>query len=144
VADRGGLAVPAGVALVAAVLFFPGFAYGVGKDPGVYVSHAIAMARLGSSSLEDPVLDRNPTVELLPQDPVNRLPAIYIKERDPGRVIAQFYHLWPALLASAFQAGGYTGLVNLTPCAACSPCSRSPSPPGVPSASSPAPWPGCC
>jgi hypothetical protein len=113
--DRGGLAVLAGMTLVTAVLFFPGFSYGVGKDPGVYVSHAIAIARTGSSSLEDPVLDRVPTVELLPQDPVNRLPAIYIEQRNPGRVIVQFYHLWPALLASAFQAGGYTGLVNLTP-----------------------------
>jgi len=116
-ADRGGLAVLAGVALVAAVLFFPGFAYGVGKDPGVYVSHAMAIARLGSSSLEDPVLDRSRIahVEVMREDPVNRLPAIWIENRDPGRVIVQFYHLWPALLASAFQAGGYTGLVNLTP-----------------------------
>jgi hypothetical protein len=116
-ADRGGLAVLAGVALVAAVLFFPGFAYGVGKDPGVYVSHAIAIARLGSSSLEDPVLDRSRIshVEVMREDPVNRLPAIWIEDRDPGRVIVQFYHLWPAFLASAFQAGGYTGMANLTP-----------------------------
>jgi hypothetical protein len=115
VADRGGLAVLAGVALVAAVLFFPGFSYGVGKDPGIYVSHGIAIARLGSSSMEDPVLDRVPRVEVMREDPVNRLPAIWIEHWDPGRVIVQFYHLWPALLASAFQAGGYTGLVNLTP-----------------------------
>jgi hypothetical protein len=60
-------------------------------------------------------LDRVPTVELLPQDPVNRPPASYVKQRHPGRVIAQFHHLWPALLAGAFQAGGYTGLVNLNP-----------------------------
>jgi hypothetical protein len=114
-ADRGGLAVLAGVALVTAVLAFPGFPYGVGKDPGVYVSHAIAIGRVGSSSYEDPVLDRLPHVEVLPEDPVNRLPAIWIEDRAPGRVIVQFYHLWPALLASAFQAGGYTGLVNMTP-----------------------------
>jgi hypothetical protein len=116
VADRGGLAVLAGVVLVAAVLFFPGFSYGVGKDPGIYVSHAIAIARTGSSSLEDPVLDRSriPHVEVMREDPVNRLPAIWIEPRDPGRVIVQFYHLWPALLASAFQLGGYTGLANLT------------------------------
>ena len=115
VADRGGLVVLAGVGLVAAVLFFPGFSYGVGKDPGIYASHGIAIARLGSSSMEDPVLDRVPRVEVMREDPVNRLPAIWIEDRHPGRVIVQFYHLWPALLASAFQAGGYTGLVNLTP-----------------------------
>jgi len=117
VVDRGELAVLAGVALVAAVLFFPGFAYGVGKDPGAYVSHAIAIARLGSTSLEDPVLDRSrvPAVEVTPEDELSRFPAIWIADRDAGRIVVQFYHLWPALLASAFEAGGYTGLVNLTP-----------------------------
>ena len=116
-AGRGGLVVVAGVALVAAVLFFPGFAYGMGKDPGAYVSHAIAIARTGSSTLQDPVLDRSriPNVEVTPEDPVGRFPAIWIQDREAHRVILQFYHLWPALLASAFQAGGYTGLVNLTP-----------------------------
>jgi hypothetical protein len=117
VADRAGLAALAGVALVAAVLFLPGFAYGIGKDPGAYVGHAIAIARLGSSTLQDPVLDRArvPTVAVTPEDPAGRFPAIWIDDRSTQRVVLQFYHLWPALLASAFTAGGYTGLVNLTP-----------------------------
>jgi hypothetical protein len=117
VVDRAELGVLAGVALVAAVLFFPGFAYGVGKDPGAYVSHAIAIARVGSSSFDDPVLDRSrvPTVEVLREDDASRFPAIWIGDRDTHRAVMQFYHLWPALLASAFAAGGYTGLVNLTP-----------------------------
>src|SRR6266568_4308548 len=114
VVDRGGLATLAGVTLIAAVLFFPGFAYGIGKDPGAYVSHAIAIARTGSSTLEDPVLDRSriPEVAVTPEDPVGRFPGIWIKDRTSQRTIVQFYHLWPALLASAFEAGGYTGLVN--------------------------------
>src|SRR6266508_3699037 len=117
VVDQGELAVLAGVALAAAVLFFPGFSYGAGKDPGVYVSHAIAIAQVGSSSFEDPVLDRSriPTVEVIPEDDLSRFPAIWIEDRDAHRVVVQFYHLWPALLASAFEAGGYTGLANLTP-----------------------------
>ena len=117
VVDRAELAVLAGVALVAAVLFFPGFAYGAGKDPGAYVSHAIAIARIGSSSFDDPVLDRSrvPTVEVMREDDVARFPAIWIGDRDPHTIVLQFYHLWPALLASAFEAGGYTGLVNLAP-----------------------------
>ena len=117
VVDRTELAVLAGVALVASVLFFPGFAYGVGKDPGAYVSHAIAIARVGSSSYTDPVLDRSrvPTVEVMREDDASRFPAIWIGDRDTQRIVVQFYHLWPALLASAFAAGGYTGLVNLTP-----------------------------
>jgi hypothetical protein len=117
VVDRGELAVLAGLALVAAVMFFPGFAYGVGKDPGVYVSHAIAIARLGSTGLDDPALDRSrvPAVEVTREDELSRFPAIWIADRDAHRVVIQFYHLWPALLASAFAAGGYTGMVNLTP-----------------------------
>jgi hypothetical protein len=117
VVDRTELAVLAGVALVASVLFFPGFAYGAGKDPGAYVSHAIAIARVGSSSYTDPVLDRSrvPTVEVMREDDASRFPAIWIGDRDTQRIILQFYHLWPALLASAFAAGGYTGLANLTP-----------------------------
>ena len=117
VVDRTELAVLAGVALVASVLFFPGFAYGAGKDPGAYVSHAIAIARVGSSSYTDPVLDRSrvPTVEVMREDDASRFPAIWIADRDTQRIVLQFYHLWPALLASAFEAGGYTGLVNLTP-----------------------------
>jgi hypothetical protein len=116
-ADRGELAVLAAVALVAVLLFFPGFRYGVGKDPGAYVSHAIAIARVGSTSLDDPVLDRSrvPAVAITPEDDHGRFPAIWISDRDPHRVVLQFYHLWPALLASAFELGGYTGLANLTP-----------------------------
>jgi hypothetical protein len=117
VVDRTELAVLAGVALVASVLFFPGFAYGAGKDPGAYVSHAIAIARVGSSNYTDPVLDRSrvPTVEVMREDDASRFPAIWIENRDTQRIVLQFYHLWPALLASAFAAGGYTGLANLTP-----------------------------
>jgi hypothetical protein len=115
--DRGELAVLAAVALVAVLLFFPGFRYGGGKDPGVYVSHAIAIARVGSTSFDDPVLDRSriPAVVITPEDDHGRFPAIWISDRDPHRVVVQFYHLWPALLASAFELGGYTGLANLTP-----------------------------
>ena len=117
VVDRGELAVLAGLALVAAAMFFPGFAYGVGKDPGAYVSHAIAIARVGSTTLDDPVLDRSriPAVEVTREDQLSRFPAIWIADRDAHRIVVQFYHLWPALLASAFEAGGYTGLANLTP-----------------------------
>jgi hypothetical protein len=115
--DWRSLAVLLGVGLVAALLFLPGFSYGIGKDPGAYVSHGIAIARTGSSSLEDPALDRSrvPAVETMREDPLARFPGIWIKDRDAARSVVQFYHLWPSLLASGFQAGGYTGLANLTP-----------------------------
>ena len=115
--DRAELAVLAGVALVAAVLFFPGFAYGAGKDPGAYVSHAIAIARVGSSSYTDPVLDRSrvPAVEVMREDDASRFPAIWIGDRDTQRISCSSTTCgrpcWPA----HSQAGGYTGLANLTP-----------------------------
>ena len=106
-----GWACSSGSTLVAVLLFFPGFAYGIGKDPGAYVSHATAIARTGSSSLEDPVLDRSriPRVEVIREDPVGRFPAIWIKDRDARPVVLQFYHLWPALLASGSRPAGTPG-----------------------------------
>jgi hypothetical protein len=97
VVDGVELGMLAGVALVAAVLFFPGFAYGVGKDPGAYVSHAIAITRVGSTGFDDPVLDRSriPTVEVMREDEVSRFPAIWIGDREAHRIVVQFYHLSP-------------------------------------------------
>jgi hypothetical protein len=94
-ADGPSLAVLLGVGLVAAFLFFPGFSYGVGKDPGAYVSHGMAIARTGSSSLDDPAIVRSrvPAVEVMREDPEARFPGIWIKDRDAGRSIVQFYHL---------------------------------------------------
>ncbi len=115
--DPPGLAMAAGVALLAALLFFPGFPYGAGdKDPGGYVSQGILIARTGSYAMDDPVLDkaRIPTVAL--SSPGARLPGQWIEDaRVPRRTIPQFYHLWSAALASAYAIGGYTGLVNLNP-----------------------------
>jgi hypothetical protein len=112
--DRAGLAVLAGLAVVAAVLFLPGFPYGVGdKDPGVYVIHAIEIARTGSVSWTDPALQRVHGVVLT--SPGALWPAFWLKSPGSAVILPQFYHLWPALLASAFAAGGFTGLVNLVP-----------------------------
>jgi hypothetical protein len=114
-ADRPTLAVLAAVGLVAAFLFFPGFSYGIGKDPGAYVSHAISIARTGAADLQDPALQRVPKVETMREDPQARFPGIWVEDRAAGRSVVQFYHLWPSLLASGFAAGGYTGLASVTP-----------------------------
>jgi len=114
VMDRMGLAVLAGLAIVAAVLFFPGFPYGVGdKDPGVYISHAIEIARTGSIRWTDLALQRVQGVVMT--SPGALWPAFWIQSPGSAVISPQFYHLWPALLASGFAAGGYTGLVNLVP-----------------------------
>ncbi|HYY78610.1 MAG TPA: hypothetical protein VFD04_05415 [Actinomycetes bacterium] len=112
--DPGGLAMVAGVGLVAGLLCFPGFPYGAGdKDPGSYTSHAIAIARTGSYQLADPVPSRVPAV--VRWSPGARFPAVWAKQGDPSRVVPQFYHLWPALLAVAYAAGGTGWLVQVGP-----------------------------
>ncbi|HKE97812.1 MAG TPA: hypothetical protein VKG45_02615 [Actinomycetes bacterium] len=114
--DRGELATLALLVAVGAVLLFPGFPYGVGdKDPGTYVSHGIAIARTGSWDLADPVLDRSRVPAFQPSSPGARLPGIWYADRDGGVAHVQFYHLWPAALASAWKLGGTGALVNLNP-----------------------------
>jgi len=114
VLDRAGLVVLAGLAVVAAALFFPGFPYGVGdKDPGVYVNHAIEIARHGSIRWTDPALAHVQGVKLT--SPGALWPAFWIQPPGSAVISPQFYHLWPALLASAWSVGGYTGLANLNP-----------------------------
>jgi hypothetical protein len=116
--DPDGLTLVAGLALVAGLLFFPGFPYGAGdKDPGVYVEHGIAIARTGSYALNDPVLDQSRIPSVTMSSAGARFPGIWIRDRAAQRIVPQFYHLWPALLASAFRLGGFTGLVNVAPLA---------------------------
>jgi hypothetical protein len=115
--DLPGLAMVGGVALVSAVLFFPGFPYGVGdKDPGGYVSQGIMIARTGDWAMDDPVLDKARIPRVVLASPGARLAGDWIEHAAvPRRTIPQFYHLWSAALASAFAAGGYTALANLNP-----------------------------
>jgi len=112
--DRNELAMIAVIGVVAGLLFFPGFPYGGGdKDPGVYVEHGILIARTGSYDTFDPVLARVPNVNL--SSPGARLVGIWINDPAHDRVEAQFYHLFPALLATGYDLGGQTGLANVTP-----------------------------
>jgi hypothetical protein len=115
--DPAGLAMVGAVALVSAVLFFPGFPYGVGdKDPGGYVSQGILIARTGDWAMNDPVLDKARIQRVQLASPGARLAGDWIEHaKVPRRTIPQFYHLWSAALASAFAAGGYTALGNLNP-----------------------------
>jgi hypothetical protein len=117
--DPAGLAMVAGLALVAGLLFFPGFPYGTGdKDPGLYVMHGVAISRTGSYALTDPALDRARIPSVAPYSPGARFPGVWINDAAAQRIVPQFYHLWPALLASGFRLGGFTGLTNLAPFAA--------------------------
>ena len=117
--DRAGVLVALGVAAVAAALVFPGFSYGVAdKDPGGYVSHAIAISRTGDVGFTDPVLataGQDPTFPVQLTSPGARFPGVWVYDAPTGRIVPQFYHLWPALLATANDLGGRAGLLAAVP-----------------------------
>ncbi|MCU1693087.1 MAG: hypothetical protein JWM64_2178 [Frankiales bacterium] len=124
-ADLPGVVVALGCAAVAAALTFPGFSYGVvDKDPGVYVAHAAEISRTGSFSFVDPVLASGAPVQLL--GPGARLGGIWVhgakdadgscgNRNDGCLIIPQFYHLWPALLATSYDLGGHSALFWTVP-----------------------------
>lgn len=119
--DLGGVLVALGCAAVAALLTYPGFSYGVAdKDPGGYVSHAISIARTGNYSFIDPVLATNGQDRTFPvqvQTPGARFAGVWVRDAATGLIVPQFYHLWPALLATAHAAGGLFGLQAVVPLA---------------------------
>ncbi|MDQ1719500.1 MAG: hypothetical protein QOE89_3453 [Pseudonocardiales bacterium] len=97
----------------AAVMMFPGFQYATGdRDPGAYVETAVAIQHYHSVEFPDDLVQAG-----LPGgvSPGAEWPAIWDKPGHPGIILPQFYHLWPALLATAKDAGGFTGLFNTGP-----------------------------
>lgn len=80
-------------------MFLPGAPYAYAdKDPGIYVVHALAIARDGDVRLDDPVLE-----EALPGalfSPGARFPGVWV-DGDTDSVTPQFFHFFPALTATA-------------------------------------------
>ena len=117
--DVAGTAVALGCAAVALLLTYPGFEYGVSdKDPGGYVSHAISISRTGDYSLVDPVLataGEDPTFPYQLATPGARFSGVWIRDEASGLIVPQFYHLWPALLATSYSAAGQAGLLATVP-----------------------------
>jgi len=113
-ADPAGLVMTAGVAALASFLFFPGFAYGAAdKDPGVYVAHGMAIARTGGYSLVDPASDSSRRLAVEMAASGARFPGVWISHDDV--IVPQFYALWPALLATAWDLGGEHVLIQVGP-----------------------------
>ncbi|MBC7372675.1 MAG: hypothetical protein H7323_01620, partial [Frankiales bacterium] len=117
--DPAGLAIALGCAALAFLLTYPGFSYGVSdKDPGGYVSHAISIAHTGDYGFTDPVLataGQDPTFPVQLTSPGARFSGVWVRDAPTGRIVPQFYHLWPALLATAYDAGGLFGLLAAVP-----------------------------
>lgn len=115
--DLAGLA-PVLVGLgLAALMMFPGFHYGTGdRDPGAYIEHAVAISRSHSIDFSsDPAAAGLPGGGSTAGPIAPEWPALWYQPGHPGTVFPQFYHLWPALLATAKDAGGFTGLFNTGP-----------------------------
>jgi hypothetical protein len=107
--DRAGVVTAVACAAVAAALTFPGFSYGVAdKDPGGYVSHAVEIAHSGDYAFTDPLLHDKIPVQLA--SPGARFAGVWVRDVATGRIVPQFYHLWPAFLATAYDVDGYDGL----------------------------------
>lgn len=103
----------AAVVVAGAVFFLPGFHYTyVDKDPGVYVAHGFAIAREGDVAIDDPVAARAASPG---SGTLGGLPGIWPAPGEPGKAVSQFFHLYPALLATAHDLGGDRALFNLNP-----------------------------
>jgi hypothetical protein len=114
--DRWGLLAGVVAAAVAAVMFFPGFQYATSdRDPGGYVEIASEIQRSHSIEFSDPLLNPSLPVQALPESVRASWPGLWNSPWHPGKIFPQFYHLWPALMASAKDAGGWTGLFDLGP-----------------------------
>jgi hypothetical protein len=87
--------------LLSLVMFLPGFPYAYAdKDPGIYVVHAMAIAREGDVHLSDPVLEANLPGALF--SPGARFPGVWTDGAD-DQVTPQFFHFFPALAATAID-----------------------------------------
>jgi hypothetical protein len=108
--DLPGVLLAIGCAAVAAALTFPGFSYGVAdKDPGGYVTHAVEIAHHGDYGFTDPIVRDLPN-QWQPTSPDAVFPGVWVRDATTGRIVPQFYHLWPALLATAYDIDGFDGL----------------------------------
>lgn len=119
VPDLPGLAVAVACAAVAAALTLPGFAYGVAdKDPGGYVSHALSISATGDYALTDPVLAtaaQDPTFPVQLTSPGARFAGVWVRDASTGRIVPQFFHLWPSLLATSYDLGGRAAMLATVP-----------------------------
>jgi hypothetical protein len=115
VLDLPGMLPIGGSGLLAAWLMLPGFHYVAGdKDPGGYVMHAFEIARTGSYKFLDPLLT-TPGLPVALQGTNARFPAIWVHDAATGVIVPQFYHLWPALLATSYEVRGYGAVANTGP-----------------------------
>jgi hypothetical protein len=101
---------------IAAVMLFPGFHYGTGdRDPGAYVEIAAQIQHGHSIQFHDELLSPDLPAGARASRVSPPWPALWQAPHTKDEIFPQFYHLWSALLATAYDAGGWTGLFNTGP-----------------------------
>src|SRR3954470_15524047 len=114
--DRGGLVGLLVLGALAAIMFLPGFAYGVtDKDPGGYIQHAFSISESGSYRIVDPALDGRVPGGVQFEGPGARFGGLWLQKPGSDVIVPQFYHLWPALLAVTHDLGGEHGMLQTGP-----------------------------
>lgn len=119
------------LAVLASILFFPGFELAAkNRDPGVYVNHAVAIARTGSITVPDPTLGVDLPPSALSDAEIQAASLEGSDTPGPGRSIARgfaqdpddvhrrlpsFFHLWPVVMATAYDLAGVDGLFGVGP-----------------------------
>ncbi len=94
-----------------------------GRDPGTYVATMALIGRTGGIAYVDPVVTSIPPedVELFYRHPTNpdyswgRFMGMPLERPQTGRVVPEFFHLFPAFGAYLFQSMGVRGALA-TPC----------------------------
>jgi hypothetical protein len=114
--DRWGLLIGAAAIVAAAVMFIPGFHYATSdRDPGGYVMIATEIQKSHSVEFANPL--NNPSLPAVarPLSVQQGWPGLWNSPFTAGKIFPQFYHLWPALMASAKDVAGWRGLFNIGP-----------------------------
>ena len=123
------LALTCVLGLVAVAMFFPGSPYAAkNRDPGVYVHHAVAIAREGDTRIPDPLYETDADItpaevaagQLVTEEgPVTwrgrAWRGLKIDDDDRELVNPSFLHLWPSLLATSFAVADGPLMYNLGP-----------------------------
>lgn len=87
---------------IAFFLFFRPYQYmDGGWDPGSYVNTGVHIAQTGGVIYNDEI--------------VNEYPGLYIKDRDRGLVVPQFFHLYPVWIAIFYKLFGLKSVFYVNP-----------------------------
>lgn len=104
---------------IATLLAWPGEWVLGGQDPGVYVLIGTSIARTGGIILHNPSLASMPLQgDFLFSSYIGQrwlLPGFYLTDRESGRIIPQFLHLYPSWLALFDALGGVSATLLATP-----------------------------